>query len=58
MIGGLLGHAKVGTSQRYAHLDDATLLAAADSIGLAISAWMKVASMASCRAGVGRRNDG
>ena len=28
MIGGLLGHAKIGTSQRYAHLDDATLLEA------------------------------
>ena len=41
MIGGLLGHAKIGTSQRYAHLDDATLLGASDSIALAISSWMR-----------------
>ena len=58
MIGGLLGHTKVGTSQHYAHLDDATLLEASDSIGLAISAWMRAASKGSGLAGVHRRNDG
>ena len=58
MIGGLLGHAKVGTSQRYAHLDDATLLEASDSIGFAINAWMRGRAKVSSFAGADRRNDG
>ena len=41
MIGGLLGHAKVGTSQRYAHLDDVTLLKASESTGAFIETWMR-----------------
>lgn len=33
MIGKLLGHARVGTTQRYAHLVDETLLAAVERVG-------------------------
>ena len=33
MIGKLLGHAKVASTGRYAHLDDASAVAAADRIG-------------------------
>jgi len=58
MIGGLLAHAKIGTSQRYAHLDDVTLFEASDSIGLAINAWMRGRSKVSSLAGSHRRNDG
>ena len=58
MIGGLLGHAKIGTSQRYAHLDDATLLEASDTIGLAINTWMREGSKVSSFAGLVSRNGG
>jgi len=33
IIGGLLGHSSPGTTSRYAHLDDATLRAAAERVG-------------------------
>ncbi len=58
MIGGLLGHAKVGTSQRYAHLDDATLLEASGKIGFSIDAWMRRHSKVSDVAGADRRSGG
>ena len=37
MIGKLLGHASVNSTQRYAHLDDETILRAASAIGNALS---------------------
>ena len=40
MIGKLLGHATVKSTARYAHLDDAHLLAAAQKVGDAIEAMM------------------
>lgn len=58
MIGELLGHAIIGTSQRHAHLDDATLLEASDTIGLAINTWMREGSKVSSFAGLVRRNGG
>ncbi len=36
MIGSLLGHTGIGSTNRYAHLDDGTLLEAADRVGEAI----------------------
>lgn len=33
MIGSLLGHTSIGSTNRYAHLDDGTLLEAADRVG-------------------------
>ena len=40
MIGKLLGHAKLHTTSRYAHLDDGQVLEAAERIGLLIGAAM------------------
>jgi integrase len=37
MIGRLLGHAKVGSSARYAHLDDTTALSIAERLGFLIA---------------------
>ena len=36
MIGRLLGHARVKSTSRYAHLEDAHLLEAAETTGVAI----------------------
>jgi len=41
MIGKLLGHARVDTTARYAHLDDAQLLDIAERIGALIHAAME-----------------
>lgn len=41
MIGKLLGHAKIGSTLRYAHLDDATLLVAAGRVGDVIEKQME-----------------
>lgn len=34
MIGKLLGHAKIATTARYAHLDDGQVLEAAERVGM------------------------
>ena len=58
MIGGLFGHAKIGTSQRHAHSGDATLQEASGTIGLAINTWMREGSRVSSFAGLVRRYGG
>lgn len=47
MIGRLLGHAKIASTARYAHLDDGTLIEAAERIGRLIQQ--------SCRCGLNRQ---
>lgn len=49
MIGKLLGHASVNSTQRYAHLDDQTILGAASAIGNALSRDMAGAETAEIR---------
>lgn len=40
MIGKLLGHASVSSTQRYTHLDDATILRAASTVGNDLEKWL------------------
>lgn len=40
MIGKLLGHSRIGSTGRYAHLDDQQVLDAAEQIGACIDAAM------------------
>ncbi|NLR69259.1 tyrosine-type recombinase/integrase [Novosphingobium sp. ERN07] len=49
MIGKLLGHAKVGSTARYAHLDDAHLLDAAEIVGSAIGEYLNISRFQSGR---------
>ena len=44
MIGKLLGHAAVNSTQRYAHLDDATLLSSVDRIGNVIASSLNISN--------------
>ena len=40
MIGKLLGHRKVSSTARYAHMDDRSTLSAAEAIGETIEQWI------------------
>lgn len=39
MIGKLLGHARIGSTARYAHLDDGQVVAAAERVGELLEGW-------------------